>query len=105
MLYLLASGSEGGDTSMSKRLAHQVKMTDAGFEPAPMKTTALTSRLRPLGQPVVVPMESGAQAVAHVSQRYFFRIGYPAPTHTNNNEQKIQRVALGDACIFKNDEM
>ena len=29
------------------------KMTSAGFEPAPIKTTALTWLLRPLGQDVV----------------------------------------------------
>ena len=29
------------------------KVTSAGFEPAPMKTTALTLRLRPLGHDVV----------------------------------------------------
>eukprot|EP00978_Attheya_sp_CCMP212_P016619 scaffold43696_cov48-Attheya_sp.AAC.8 len=30
------------------------RMTSVGFEPTPMKTTALTSRLRPLGHDVVV---------------------------------------------------
>jgi hypothetical protein len=31
-------------------------MTSVGFEPTPMKTTALTLRLRPLGQKVLVAL-------------------------------------------------
>ena len=39
-------------TEISLEGTKKVSMTLAGFEPAPMKTTALTLRLRPLGHRV-----------------------------------------------------
>ena len=66
-------------------------MTRGGFEPPPMKTTALTLRLRPLGHRVMIISVVYSDNIEQFNENHIFQVSNSVSKHTNKVKEKMDQ--------------